>query len=111
MSNLVNVQIKGQTWKIKLWPDAQYVKKFGSDSDAITFTDKRQIHFSKRGLNIGVVRHELMHAIFAEAHVESAHLNADQIEEVACSIVQYQWNILNNLTETIIDEFLKPREA
>lgn len=107
MSDNFKINIKGQDWSVKFYPNAKYCKSVGPDSGAITIPDKKTIIFNKSVINVGYIRHELLHAIYAESHTESAHLDSEQTEEVCASILQTQFNNIIALTETILNELLE----
>lgn len=99
----MKLSIKGEDWEIIYLNNGAFVKRFGSECGAITYLDKRKIYFNKQTINLGFIRHELLHALLAECNTESAHLNSAQIEEVCASIVQNYWNSINMWTEEIIN--------
>lgn len=106
MSDSFIVSIKGQDWNIKFLSRKRYNKKIGEGSDAITLLVKKTIVFNSEAINPGIIRHELLHALMEETHMESAELNPLQIEEVCASILQNQWNNINLWTEHILIKLL-----
>jgi hypothetical protein len=82
------IKIKdGIPWTVKFYRERAYVKEYGNDSAAIT-----ESQFKRIGINLDVVlpsevRHEIFHAYLAECNIESANLTAEQVEEVAASVV------------------------
>ena len=107
MSKKLTIQVKGKDWNLRLWSNAVYIKKFGDDSGAVTFPDSKEINFIRGDLSLGVIRHELLHAFVAESNTESAYLDPDQTEELAASIIEFEWNNIQALSEHILTTFLK----
>lgn len=102
--NSFKITIKGSEWTVKFHTDATYKKKIATDSGAETWITEKTIHFNKAEINMGFIRHELLHAFVAESSVESAQLTPDQVEEVCASIIQKHWNDINLITEQILNE-------
>lgn len=105
------VKIKGYDWTVKLLTPKQYAKEAAKDevygSAAYTTVDgSRKIVLQKGGTTIGIIRHEISHAIVSEAPVLSAELSPHQIEEMMCEIIQKDWGLISKLTEEIVDSFL-----
>ena len=98
------LNIKGGEWNIRLLPNASYIRKNGSDSDAVVYLNTKTIYFNVNKINLGIIRHELLHAIIEESHTESSSMSADQVEEMCASILQTQWNNINLWTEFIINK-------
>jgi hypothetical protein len=105
----MNLVIKGNTWEIRFLTSPQYIKRFGSDSDAITVPFHKKICFQKSIITPGSIRHELLHAIFAECNTESATLDPTQVEEVCASILEKHWNDINQWTELILNKLTAPK--
>lgn len=103
----IKINIKGSEWTIQILADSTYRKRFGRDSMALTDLDTKRIFFNKNLISPGVIRHELLHAIVAEVHLESASITPDQIEEICASIVETQWNNMNSWAELILNSLLK----
>lgn len=107
----IKVKIKGAEWTIKYLTQNQYVKESTKDevygSAAYTTIDgSRKIVLQKGETTVGIIRHELSHAIVSEAPILSAELTPHQVEEMMCEIVQKDWGLISRLTEEIIDSFL-----
>ena len=106
----IKISIKGKEWTIRYLTAAQYKKKIGTDSGAITLLDKKMIVFNKANVEPGYIRHELLHALVEESSVESAMLSPAQIEEVMCSIVQHQWHNIAIWTDLILTSLFNKDE-
>ena len=107
---IVTLTIKDKTWVFKLLNSSSYLKKHGDDSDAITMPTEKEVHFDKASLTIGVILHELMHVYVDESNTESARLTPDQVEELACTIVQEHYIDIIKYAHTIMDKFTKQEE-
>jgi hypothetical protein len=108
---MLKIQIKGSDWSFAFLPNAQYSKRFGVDSSAITLLDSRKVFFNKSLIKPGTVRHELLHVLIAECNIESAFLAPAQIEELCASIICDQWNNINIWTETILNGLTQQPEV
>lgn len=105
--DVFKIIVKGTPWKIEFLSKAQYVKKHGEGSLAMTDPEKKTLSFIKGNCSTGVIRHELLHSFVAESHVESSSLNSLQTEELCCTIIETQWENINLLVEQIVSERLK----
>ena len=85
------VEIKGVKWRYQVLPDSTYEEHVGDDSDGVTRSSNRTVFFSASKLTPALVRHELMHMIFASLCIHSASLSGEQAEEVAAEIVELHW--------------------
>lgn len=101
------VTIKGKKWTVRILTDSRYEKLASDDSEALTQSESRTIFFRKKKLLPGTIRHELLHALIAESHIESSNLAADQVEELCCSLIDYCWHDINLLVEEIINNSYK----
>ena len=110
MSSRIVISIKGAPWTISLMNEPAFIKRFELCS-AITIPENKQIFINKNCLTPGTLRHELLHALVSESHVESAELSADQLEEICCTLVDFQWYNIDRWVEEIMVEFLKPKKA
>lgn len=105
------IKIKGCDWTVKLLTPKQYAKEASKDevygSAAYTTVEgSRKIVLQKGDVTVGIIRHELSHAIVSEAPILSAELTSHQVEEMMCEIIQKDWGLISKLTEEIIDAFL-----
>lgn len=103
MSKPKLIKIKGAVWKVYFLTPTAYLKKFKDEGPAHVAGESRSFYFVKNEINLGIVRHELLHAIIYESHIESAELEAKQIEELCCSVIQYNWHDIAEMAEEIID--------
>lgn len=110
MNNDFKLNIKGQEWKIRILSGSAYTRKYGVESKAFANLDTKTIVYNKNDMTPGIIRHELLHALLDEAHIESALLTSVQVEEMCASIIQYHWNNINLWTELILDEALRGKQ-
>lgn len=101
------IKIKGADWKIEFLTQTAYEKKHGENSHAMTEMEKKTISFIKGNCNVGIIRHELLHAFVTETHTESSSLTALQMEELCCATLQHQWSNIQMLVEEIVDQRLQ----
>lgn len=102
-----SLEIKGRKWIIEYLTPQQYKRKHGLDSEGICLLHEKRIHLNKALISPGIVRHELIHALVEESNTESADLNANQMEELICAILQYHWAEFNAWTEYILFNAVK----
>jgi len=102
----MTLSIKGTDYEIQIVSDAAYKKLLGSGSAALTDRENKVMIFNEKFITAGTVRHELLHAIYGETHVESADLAPDEVEEIFASIVDYQFNNIILWTEQILNKVL-----
>jgi len=82
------IKIKdGIPWVVKFYSNRLYIKEYGNDSEAITEPTYKRIGINVDNILPSEIRHEVFHAYMSECNTESAGLNADQVEEVAASVV------------------------
>lgn len=83
----VTFDVMGKKWTLRVMSADKYSKNNGTDSDGITFSDKRRIDLrSPDGLEVETIRHELVHAYLAETCTGSADLDRYDFEEVAAEM-------------------------
>lgn len=84
----LTILVKGFSWEIKLFLPSDFIEEVGEEDCAgITYKGDRQILFRADHLDVGTIRHEILHAYFAECNIESATLDQLATEEIACSII------------------------
>ena len=95
------IVIMGQKWIYRLMSDERYILVHSDDSEAITVSEKREIHFRMSFIDLSVVRHEVRHAFTNELCLESANLTALQMEEIQCTLDQTRWEALDIVAKKI----------
>lgn len=92
--------ISGEPWRYAMVTSEQ-MKILSEDStsepaDGLCSAADSTIYYRKGMISHTVAIHELAHAHFAETLTHSATLTADQVEEVMCDIMAFNWcrNIL-----------------
>jgi len=84
---MVNIKIKGDTWKCSVYDDEEFLHKFGDGMAAFCQVDSKQIIFNEDDLTLQTVIHEVAHAYISYLHlIDSAELKVDQIEEIYCEM-------------------------
>lgn len=107
----MKINIKGNEWVVKYLTPKQFVKEAGKDqvygAGAYTTVDgSRKIVLQKGECSIGIIKHELGHAIVSESPVQSAELSPHQVEEMMCEIIEKDWGLITKLTEQIVNDIL-----
>lgn len=109
MKNNLTIKIKGKEWQIRFVTSKQYHKQHSDRNEeeaALTNSLSRTIDFIKEAINLRIVRHELMHAHFAECATGDSDLSNEQIEEQACNLIGEHLDEFIMLTNKIIDFYL-----
>lgn len=107
----MKVIIKGQPWKVKLLSTDKYSKQFGRDSMALTDKLGRTMYFDRDVLTVGTCRHEIGHSIAWECNVESSSLNAHQMEELFCSILDSEFESIDKVSKQIMKNANRCKKA
>lgn len=106
----LTLQIKGKDWQVKFITPSQY-KKFHPNRDesetALTEPDPRVIWFVKKSIDLRIIRHELMHAHFAECAMHDSNLSRDQLEELSCNLVGEHLDDFLSLTNKIMNFYMQ----
>jgi len=105
----MKIMIKGKEWEVVFLYPKVYIKKYGSDSDAITVSSIRSIFFKTDAFNPVVIRHELLHAFVNETCVNSSELTRDQMEELCCSLLGDHYYDIGQLTDQILEIKLRKK--
>ena len=80
--------IKGSEWHFYLESPTTYIRKHGSDSDAITYTKEREVYFNRSEFDTNCVRHELFHIYIVESNTNSSpDFTKDDMEDLAAEII------------------------
>lgn len=95
------VYVFGRKWKAKLYTNKYYTRLHGDDSHAITVTEQREMHFNRDSFKLKYIRHEVRHAFTNEIPIESAGLDAKQMEEIQCSLDENRWDEMNKVSKEI----------
>lgn len=81
--------IKGSKWELEILPKDKYLLLHGSDSDAITKSDKKVIHFIKEEFCEKTCIHEIFHAYVSECHLQSTvSLSNLDFEEIIAELLE-----------------------
>ena len=107
----MKINIKGNDWTVKYLTPKQFANESRKDQvyNAAAYTTldgSRKIVLQKNDCTVGIIRHEIGHAIVYESPVASAELSSDQVEEMMCEIIQREWGLIARLTEEIVDYIL-----
>jgi hypothetical protein len=79
--------IKGAEWHFYLEISSTYVRKHGSDSEAITYPKEREVYFNKAYFDTNVVRHEIFHIFVHESNTTSSpDFTKDDMEDLGAEI-------------------------
>jgi Zn-dependent peptidase ImmA (M78 family) len=99
----VTISIKDKDWDFFLYTDTSY-KSMGEDyedSDALTSFDNKKVEFNKSLFSLETIRHELFHVLVHSCNTTSSALTTNQMEELACTIVQNDIYLILSLTEKV----------
>lgn len=97
-----------KTWTIRLLKKKKYKNKYGSDSVAITYVNKRRIDLGPNGRDFETIVHELVHAFLGELCTHSADLDADALEEVFAELMAKRGQELLNLAVDLLQRIEAP---
>lgn len=100
--------VMGTNWLFRCFPDAEYRRLRGKDSEAITIKEDRLVDFNQVYLTVGTIRHELLHTYFFTMPVGSANLSAHQVEEVSAAILDERYDEIGRTARSIYQK-LKPK--
>lgn len=77
------IEINEDKWKCVLNTKRAYIKLHGDDSDAITLTTKKEMHFRKDTFSQNVVAHELFHAYWEYLCLDTtSEIKLSDVEEI-----------------------------
>ena len=100
-------KIKGIDWKFHSQTNSAYVRKHGSDSGAITYTNDREVFFNLSHFSPGIVRHEVFHCYVASSGTNSAGLNPGQMEELCADIYENHGPEMDLLVDKLLEFLLR----
>lgn len=101
------VTIVGHPWNVEYMKPRQYIRKWGSDSKAVTDTDEKCLYFVQDFTDLETIRHELTHAYANQLSIDELQLDEDQIEEFFCEMVGKYALTIAMQAEMIHTEFVK----
>lgn len=109
MSNIV-LSVKGRDWNFILIPDKRYDKLHNhtenDHSMAITLPTVYEVHFRKSDWDLGTIRHELLHVLYAMSLVGSTDLSISDVQEICAEIVGQHTPDVVLWTDRIAEKFL-----
>lgn len=110
MKPLASIQqkVKGRNWNFILLTDRAFDKLHNPDGEqnaAMTLGPKYEIHFSKTEWCLVDIRHEIMHAFYAMAEVNSSALTPAQVEETMCEIVGVNYHEIGLISDRVAECF------
>lgn len=100
----IDFEIMGKKWVLRVLKKKKYHKKNGTDSMAITYTDKRRIDVGPDGHSKETVVHELVHAYLAEICTLSALLDDEQLEEIFAELMSKRGREMLDLADKLHSE-------
>lgn len=107
----ISFQVFGEKWTAYLYEPDTYEDKFGSDSEAITVSQKdtklREMHFNAEDFSEAVVRHEIFHVYHTNQYIGSAHLKSEQMEEVGAELFGIRGKEMIQLSDKLYKYFKK----
>lgn len=83
---MIKIKIKGDTWKVQVFDNEEFVEKFGEGMAAFADVERHQMFFDAEDLNLQVVRHEVFHAFTSYLHLDAVALQPEQLEEIYCEM-------------------------
>jgi len=121
MAKSFSIMIKGSQWTISLMSEKTFLKKYPGyeDAGAICRDEDNSIVFMPEHVSVGVVRHEVLHALVFEhedykkiIEIQDAGKDAGlEAEELCAKISQKEYGLWMQLTEQIVDMLLKKKPA
>ena len=111
MAKSFSIIIKGTSWDVELMSEKSFLKKYPefADAGAICRDEDNKLVFMPEHLSTGVVRHEVLHALVFTHEDFKDDMTALDTEELCCKIVQKEYALWTQLTEQIVDAFLKKK--
>ena len=103
-TKVISYSVYGELWKFHLSPARSYIRKFGSDSEAICLLKEREVWFRYDEFTPQVVAHELMHILFLQSNHHSAELDGHQIEELAAEILARSFDVIPHIVISIYSQ-------
>lgn len=79
---MIKVSIKGDTWKIYIFDQDEYVSKFGDGTSGFTDVKRHQIFFNSEDFDLELVRHEIFHCFASYLYHDAVTLEQGQLEEI-----------------------------
>ena len=113
MAKSFSIIIKGTPWDVELMSEKTFLKKYPefADAGAICRDEDNKLVFMPEHLSTGVVRHEVLHALVFTHEEYKEDLTPLETEELCCKIAQKEYPLWMQLTEQIVDAFLKKKPA
>lgn len=93
-------RINDDNWTIFNLSKKKFKRKHGKRL-AITYCDKKRMHLRKDVLSIETIKHELMHIHLHYCFLDSADLDTEQLEEVACEVFAERGTIMEKQAKEI----------
>lgn len=98
-----SITLKGQKWKVQFKNFAQHNKLYGPGGLACVVPHKKIISFVTSEINRNIVKHELLHALMRETYIDYIDPDIKQIEEMACLLIEFHGDEIENWADRIMD--------
>jgi len=96
--------VYGEAWSFNAANGRTYIRKFGSDSEAICLLEDKEVWFNRDELDPQVVAHEIMHILFSQSNHKSADLDAHQTEELAAEIIARSFDVIPHMVIAVYSQ-------
>jgi hypothetical protein len=83
---VTKITIQGESWKVLLFEDEEFERKFEPGVAAYCDPQSKQLLFCEGELTMTTVIHELCHAYYSMLCLSSATLTNEQMEEIWCEM-------------------------
>jgi hypothetical protein len=82
------IPINGDKWRFTVLDSDDFIRRHGDGNSGITITQSKEVHFDRDSLDLSLVVHEVTHVYFYYLCLGSADLSAEQMEEIACELME-----------------------
>ena len=101
---MIKFNIHGIPWRIEVLEDDEYVKRFEQLDAGVTLPGLRRIYISESELDLETIRHEIAHAFYHMAGVQSANIQPHDIEEIFADIIAIHGPNILKLSRNLFKE-------
>ncbi len=107
IKKLLDIDVRGITYKICLLSDKKY-KKLHPDTEACMLVDEREIHFNERYHELTTIKHEIAHAFIKSCFLDLIdEVSISDFEEVVCEVISHFDYKMIEISENIQKEIKK----
>jgi hypothetical protein len=82
------IPINGDKWEFIVLDSEAFIRRHGDGNSGITIPKDKKVYLDRESLDLSLVVHEVTHVYFYYLCLESASLSAEQMEEIACELME-----------------------